>query len=84
MIEPERIKEKIEIGIPVSFVEVEDLTGGKDHFRVTVVSSLFEGKGVMDQHQLIYGALKEEMSGPIHALSLKTYTPEQWEKQHAP
>jgi stress-induced morphogen len=78
VIEPERIKEKIEKAMPGSLVEVKDLTGGRDHFRVIVVSSLFEGKAVMDQHQLIYGALKEEMSGPIHALSLKTYTPKQW------
>jgi stress-induced morphogen len=81
VIEPEVIKRKIAQAMPGSMVEVEDLTGGKDHFKVIVVSAFFEGKGVMGQHQLIYDALKEEMKGPIHALTLKTYTPAQWNNQ---
>lgn len=81
MIEPEALRRKIVEAMPGSLVEVEDLTGGKDHFRVIVVSSFFEGKGVMGQHQLIYEALKDEMKGPIHALTLKTYTPAQWQNQ---
>jgi stress-induced morphogen len=79
MIEPEAIKQKVNGALPGSLVEVEDLTGGRDHFRLLVVSPLFEGKGVMDQHQMVYAALKEEMQGAIHALSLKTCTPAEWD-----
>ena len=60
-------------------VQVQDLTGGGDHYQVTVVSSLFAGKPLVKQHQMIYQALNEEMSSEaIHALAIKTYTPETW------
>jgi acid stress-induced BolA-like protein IbaG/YrbA len=56
------------------------LTGGGDHYQVIVVSSQFTGKGLVQQHQLIYGALQQAMSSEaIHALALKTYTPETWQ-----
>jgi stress-induced morphogen len=57
-------------------VQVQDLTGGGDHYQVTVVSAQFEGKGLIQQHQMVYGALQQAMSSEaIHALALKTYTP---------
>ncbi|HEY9889673.1 MAG TPA: BolA family transcriptional regulator [Candidatus Obscuribacterales bacterium] len=60
-------------------VQVNDLTGGGDHLEVTVVSTQFAGKTLVQQHQLVYKAVQTAMSSEaIHALALKTYTPETW------
>ncbi len=82
MMTPEEIRSRILEAMPDAQVEVQDLTGGGDHFQVTVVSSGFEGKSLLERHRLVNAALEEEMKGKIHALALKTYTPEQWEKQN--
>ena len=67
------LKQRIEASIPESRAEVQDLTGGGDHFRATVVSSHFSGLSRIEQHRLIYAAVRERMDdGSIHALSLKT------------
>ncbi|MCP6762905.1 MAG: BolA family transcriptional regulator [Fischerella sp. CENA71] len=77
MISPQQIEEMIKAELPDAQVQVQDLTGGGDHYQVTVVSSQFAGKGLVQQHQLIYRALGQAMSSEaIHALALKTYTPE--------
>ena len=55
--------------------EVEDLTGGGDHFRAEVVSDRFDGPRRIEQHQLVYGVFGDEVGGAIHALSIKTSTP---------
>lgn len=76
MISPDQVKAMIETELPDAQVQVQDLTGGGDHYQVTVVSSLFEGKGLVQQHQMVYGALRQAMSSEvIHALALKTSTP---------
>jgi acid stress-induced BolA-like protein IbaG/YrbA len=81
MITPEEIKATLEQALPGSIIEMQDLTGGGDHWQVFIVSAAFEGKGLVEQHQMVYGALMEAMGDQrIHALALKTYTPEQWEK----
>ena len=81
MISPDEIKSTLEKALPNSTIEIRDLTGGGDHFQVLIVSSAFEGKGLVDQHQMVYGALRESLGNErIHALSLKTYTPEQWQR----
>lgn len=81
MISPDDIKLTLENALPGSTIQVQDLTGGGDHFQVVIVSPSFEGKGMVEQHQMVYGALKEAMgSQRIHALALKTYTPDQWER----
>jgi stress-induced morphogen len=81
MINPGEIQTTLESAFPGSMIRVDDLTGGGDHFQVWVVSESFAGKSLLDQHQMIYGALKEALgSERIHALALKTYTPEQWER----
>lgn len=74
---PEEIKAIIEGVMPGSIVSVE---GDGVHFVATVVSSEFIGKRLVEQHQLVYKALGDAMRERIHALSLKTYTPEQWER----
>ena len=81
MISSGEIKSTLEKALPGSTIEVQDLTGGGDHFQVWVISQSFEGKSLVDQHQMVYGALKESLgSERIHALALKTYTPEQWQR----
>ena len=78
---PDEIKSTLEKALPDSTVRVDDLTGGGDHFQVWIISTAFEGKSLVDQHQIVYGLLKEALgSERIHALALKTYTPAQWER----
>jgi stress-induced morphogen len=74
---PDEIKQRIEAAIPGSTAEVEDWTGGGDHFRATVVSDRFAGLSRIQQHRLVYDVFGAEIGGPIHALSLKTQIPEQ-------
>ncbi len=81
MVEPKVVEDRIRDGIEgVAHLVVTDLTGTQDHYEATVVASGFEGKSRVEQHQLVYAALGELMAGPVHALALKTYTPERWEK----
>lgn len=70
------LKNRIEEAFPGASVAVEDLTGGGDHFRAEIVSEKFEGLPLIEQHQLVYGVFGDEVGGPIHALSIKTSTPE--------
>jgi stress-induced morphogen len=68
------IKARIEAAIPGARAEVEDWTGGGDHFRATVVADAFAGLSRIQQHRLVYEIFGEEIGGPIHALSLKTHS----------
>lgn len=81
MIEPKEIEERLRTAFPDAQIVLDDLTGTKDHYQARIVSASFSGKTPIQQHQLVYAALAEEMKGPIHALSLKTYSPESWAKQ---
>ncbi|UZQ53788.1 BolA family transcriptional regulator [Trichothermofontia sichuanensis B231] len=79
MVTPQDVTTMIQAALPDAEVSVQDLTGGGDHYQVTVVSSQFAGKSLVQQHQMVYGALQQAMSSEaIHALALKTYTPETW------
>jgi acid stress-induced BolA-like protein IbaG/YrbA len=81
MITPEEIKQTLSKALPVTLVETQDLTGGGDHWQVIIVSSAFEGKGLLEQHRIVNEALKEPLADQrIHALALKTYSPAQWDK----
>jgi len=76
MVHPDQVKAAIGRALPDASVEVEDLTGGGDHLQVKVVSSAFSGLNRIKQHQLVYGALRQELaSEAIHALALQTSTP---------
>jgi stress-induced morphogen len=70
----EEIKQRIEASLPKARAEVDDLTGGGDHFRATVVSPAFEGKSRIEQHRMVYDVFGEQVGGPIHALSITTRT----------
>ena len=81
MISLEQVKSLIQAQLPDAEVMVRDLTGGGDHLDAVVISSAFEGKTRVKQHQLVYGALQEALnSEAIHALALKTYTPKAWQQ----
>jgi stress-induced morphogen len=69
------IKQRIEAAIPGARAEVEDYTGGGDHFRATVTAAAFEGRSRVEQHRTVYEIFGAEIGGPIHALSLTTQTP---------
>jgi stress-induced morphogen len=73
---PDEIKQRIEAALPGAAAEVEDYTGGGDHFRATVVSPAFDGLSRIAQHRLVYDVFGAEVGGAIHALSLKTSVPE--------
>jgi stress-induced morphogen len=76
MVQPDQVKAAIHRALPDASVEVEDLTGGGDHLQVKVVSGAFSGLNRIKQHQLVYGALRQELaSEAIHALALQTSTP---------
>lgn len=72
---PEQIKAYIAAGLECSHLEV---TGDGQHFYATIVSSTFEGKRLIARHQLVYAALGDRMREEIHALSMKTLTPEEF------
>ena len=71
----DELKTRIESAIPGSAANVEDLTGGGDHFRAEVVSDRFAGLSRIEQHKLVYEVFGPEVGGAIHALSIKTSTP---------
>jgi stress-induced morphogen len=71
----EQLRERIEAALPGAQVNVQDLTGGGDHFRAEVQSDRFAGLSRIEQHKLVYDVFGAEVGGPIHALSIKTSTP---------
>ena len=66
----------IKDGIPDAEVSIEDLRGDGDHYAATVISPAFRGKSRVQQHQMVYQALKGKMGGELHALALQTSAPE--------
>jgi acid stress-induced BolA-like protein IbaG/YrbA len=77
----EELKKLIEQGLPGAHVEVRDFTGGGDHFEALVVSEQFEGKTLVQRHQAVYAALGDAMRAQVHALTLKTLTPAQYQQR---
>jgi stress-induced morphogen len=80
-VDPKELEEMIGQALPGARVEVRDYTGGGDHFEALVVSPAFEGKTLVERHQLVYGALGDAMRVRVHALTLKTLTPAQFENR---
>lgn len=81
MLSTDFIRQRLLEALPGSEVEVHDTTGTGDHFEARVVSPAFTGKSMVEQHQLVYAPLQQWLkSGELHALALKTYSPEQWKK----
>jgi len=75
MVEPSSIESSIRAGLACTHLEV---TGDGAHFEAVVVSPRFSGLASVRRHQLVYATLGSRMGGEIHALSMKTYSPEEW------
>lgn len=73
---PDLIKSYIAAGIECAHLEVD---GDGQHFTAVIVSSAFAGKRLIQRHQLVYAALGDRMKAEIHALSMKTLTPEEYQ-----
>ena len=75
MVMPDDVRRYIEEGLGCQHVEV---SGDGHHFEAVIVSEAFRGRSRVQQHQLVYKALGERMREEIHALSMQTFTPEDW------
>lgn len=80
MVTPEMVKNYIEAGLPCDHIEVE---GDGQHFYATIVSAEFRGLNLVKQQQKVFAVLGDRMKAEIHALSMKTYTPERWAEMQA-
>lgn len=74
----QEIRDLIAAGIPGSRVEV---TGDGTHFEAIIISDQFAGKSPVQRHQAVYSTLGTRMGGEVHALSMQTYTPDEWEQR---
>lgn len=81
MYTPERIQEIVETAFPGCTAVVRDTTGTMDHYELLVVSAAFEGKRLVERHRMVYAAIGSDVGGEIHALSLKTLTPQEADKK---
>ena len=70
------IERFIKEALPDATVTIRDLAGDGDHYAANVVSAAFKGKSRVQQHQMVYSALKGGMGGELHALALQTSAPE--------
>lgn len=70
------IERFIKEALPDARVEIRDLAGDGDHYAASIVSEAFRGKSRVQQHQMVYAALKGRMGGELHALALQTSAPE--------
>jgi stress-induced morphogen len=69
------IERLIKATFPDAQVEIRDLAGDGDHYAATITTAAFKGKSRVQQHQMVYGALKGNMGGALHALALTTQVP---------
>jgi acid stress-induced BolA-like protein IbaG/YrbA len=76
MVTAESIKHNIEEKLTCELVQVD---GDGHHFEAVIVSAAFQGKTPVQRHQLVYAALGDRMREEIHALSMRTLTPDQWQ-----
>ena len=70
------VERLIREGIPDSQVKIEDLRGDGDHYAAHVISPAFKGKSRIQQHQMVYDALRGNMGDALHALALQTSAPD--------
>ena len=75
-IDASEIEKLIKEGLPDARVSIEDLRGDGDHYAAQVVSAAFKGKSRVQQHQMVYQALKGRVGNELHALALQTSAPE--------
>ena len=75
------IKKLIKSGIKDSEIEIIDSKGTGDHFSAVVISNQFEGKTLVERHQMVYKSVSEILTKELHALQLKTYSFQEWQKK---
>jgi stress-induced morphogen len=75
--ERDHIVTRIRAAMPDATVELEDLTGTRDHWKARIVSTAFAGKTLLQRHRQVMDALAEELKGPIHALTFDALTPDE-------
>lgn len=82
------IEKKLSDNIEIIFLDVENEShrhavpvNSETHFKVTIISPVFNDMRLIARHRLINELLKEQLAGPVHALALHTYTPEQWQEK---
>ena len=82
------LERKLKEGLNPIYIEVINESpqhsvpeGSESHFRVVLVSDKFRDRSIVERHQMVYGLLKEELAGPVHAFSQHTFTPEEWIKK---
>lgn len=78
MVTPEQVQHYITTGLACDYIEVK---GDGHHFEAVIVSPEFSGKNMVQQHQVVYKVLGDRMREEIHALSMKTFSPEDWAKR---
>ena len=76
MVTPDSVREGINAGLACEHLDVQ---GDGQHFQAVIVSKSFDGKSRVQRHQLVYAALGERMREEIHALSMRTLTPAEWQ-----
>jgi stress-induced morphogen len=74
--QPDEIEQLIKSRIPDAEVTIRDLAGDGDHYAATVIAASFRGKSRVQQHQMVYDALRGQMGGALHALALQTGVPD--------
>ncbi len=78
---PDQLKSRLETLASGTLAQVMDLTGTQDHYQAVIVSPAFEGKTMIEQHRMVFQIVQTEVdSGELHALTLRTFTAEQYEK----
>ncbi|HEX3346691.1 MAG TPA: BolA family transcriptional regulator [Acetobacteraceae bacterium] len=70
------IEALIKAALPDARVSIDDLAGDGDHYAASIVSEIFRGKSRVQQHQIVYAALRGRMGGELHALALQTSAPD--------
>jgi acid stress-induced BolA-like protein IbaG/YrbA len=77
----EELRAMLETSFPGDEIHLTSPMGDDNHFQLVLVSPKFDGKTMVEQHQLVYQALGDTMREAVHALAMKTFTPEQWAKE---
>lgn len=85
----QQIEAKLTKALPLMHIEVINEShmhsvppGSETHFKLVLVSTGFDDKRAVARHQLVYGLLADELAGPVHALALHTYTPQEWQQRN--
>lgn len=77
----DEIKKTIETAVPGATAHVLDPMNDGEHLQALVISPAFDGLMLVKQHQMVMRPLKDAFAGSVHALGLKTFTPQQWEQE---